>query len=174
MIKKIIFFALFILAMTYSISLRAQVSEKIAYINSVELLESVPGKPEATKAIEELNKKYKDELAVMQNDYNNKYTNFLANQNNLAESIKLRRMQELYELEQNINRFIKIAQEDIESQQEQLITPLKERMQDAIRQIGMEQGYTCIYDIANPAIAFLTPDAIDASSLVKSRLLQKR
>lgn len=174
MIKKIIFSTLFILAIAYNTQLEAQVSDKVAYINSVELLESVPGKQEATQAIEELNKKYKDELAVMQNDYNNKYTSFLANQNNLSESIKLRRMQELYELEQNINRFMKVAQEDIESQQQQLITPLKEKMQEAIRQIGMEQGYVCIYDIANPAISFITPEAIDANSLVRSRLQQRR
>lgn len=172
MIKKIFFSLVFIFTIAYSTELKAQLSDKVAYINSVELLESVPGKPEATKAIEELNKKYKDELAVMQNDYNNKYTNFLANQNNLAESIKLRRMQELYELEQNITRFMKVAQEDIESQQQQLIEPLKEKMQDAIRQIGMEQGYAVIYDTANPAIAFITPDAIDANSLVRSRLQQ--
>ncbi|SHF63052.1 OmpH family outer membrane protein [Dysgonomonas macrotermitis] len=174
MIKKIIFPTLLILALVCSNKLQAQTSDKIAYINSVELLESVPGKIEATKAIEELNKKYKDELAIMQNEYNTKYTNFLANQNNLAESIKLRRMQELYELEQNINRFIKVAQEDVESQQKQLIEPLKEKMQEAIRQIGMEQGYTCIYDASNPAIAFITPDAIDANSLVRSKLLQGR
>lgn len=172
MIKKIIFSVLFIVAIACNTELAAQSSDKIAYINSVELLESVPGKPEATKAIEELNKKYKDELAVMQNDYNTKYTNFLSNQNNLAESIKLRRMQELYELEQNINRFMKVAQEDIDSQQQQLIQPLKERMQEAIRQIGLEQGYICIYDVANPAISFITPEAIDANSLVRSRLQQ--
>lgn len=153
-------------------SLKAQqvTTEKIAFINSKELLEAVPGKVAATKSIEELNKKYKSELALMQNDYNNKYSDFLANQNDLGESIKLRRMQELYELEQNITRFMKVAQEDVQSQEEQLIEPLRKKLFEAISQVGVEQSFVCIYDMANPAIAFVTPNAIDANTLVKRKL----
>lgn len=169
-LKKIVFFVLFISAVVFSSNLNAQSADRIAFINSTELIQFVPGKTAATQAIEELNQKYKDELAVMQNEYNTKYSNFLANQSTLAESIKLRRMQELYELEQNINRFMKVAQEDIESQEQQLIAPLKERMQEAINQIGLEQGFVCIYDRANPAISFLTPEAVDANPLVKAKL----
>lgn len=175
MTKKIFFLLLVIIAVsTTNIEAQntpqVQNTERVAYINSKDLLESVPGKVAASKSIEELNQKYKSELARMQNDYNNKYTDFLAHQNNLAESIKLRRMQELYELEQNISRFMRIAQEDIESQEQQLIAPLKEKLTEAIRQIGVEQSYVCIYDLANPAIAFVTPNAIDANPLVKARL----
>lgn len=174
MIRKIIFLLSFILTITFITPVSAQItgsaSIQVAYVNTAELLEMVPGKTAASDAIEELNKRYKDELAVMQNDYNSKYTDFLSNQNSLAESIKLRRMQELYELEQSINRFMKVAQEDVASQEQQLIEPLKDKLKEAIRQIGTEQGYICIYDVADPTIVFLTPDAIDANSLVKAKL----
>lgn len=180
MAKRIFLSALLIISISFINNISAQqlitpiTTEKIAYINSIELLETIPGKVAASKAISELNQKYKDELAVMQNDYNNKYTDFLSNQNKLAESIKLRRMQELYELEQNINRFMKVAQEDVESQENQLIEPLRERLKEVVNQVGIEQGYTCIYDKANPAIAFLTPNAIDANPLIKARLQSTR
>ncbi|MEN9919998.1 MAG: hypothetical protein RL662_2434 [Bacteroidota bacterium] len=146
---------------------------QVAYINSTELLELVPGKKDASKAIEELNKKYKDELLLMQNDYNSKYTDFLSNQNTLAESIKLRRMQELHELEQSIKRFMKVAQEDIDSQEQQLIVPLKEKLKEAVNEVGIEYGYICIYDLADPTIAFLTPNAVDANTYVKIKLQSK-
>ena len=174
MAKRIFLSALFIISIVFINNISAQTSDKIAYINSIELLEVIPGKVAASRSISDLNQKYKDELAVMQNDYNNKYTDFLANQNKLAESIKLRRMQELYELEQNINRFMKVAQEDVESQEAQLIAPLKERLKEAVNQVGIEQGFTCIYDMANPAIAFITPNAIDANPMVKAKLQQRR
>jgi len=174
MIRRIVFLLSLIVAITFISPLFAQIagspSIQVAYVNTTELLEAVPGKTAAAKTIEELNKKYKDELAVMQNDYNNKYTDFLSNQNVLAESIKLRRMQELYELEQSINRFMKVAQEDVESQEMQLIEPLRSKLKEAIHQVGVEQGYICIYDLADPTIVFLTPDAIDANSLVKAKL----
>ncbi len=174
MAKRIFLSALFIISIVFINNISAQTSDKIAYINSIELLEVIPGKVAASRSISDLNQKYKDELAVMQNDYNNKYTDFLANQNKLAESIKLRRMQELYELEQNINRFMKVAQEDVECQEAQLIAPLKERLKEAVNQVGIEQGFTCIYDMANPAIAFITPNAIDANPMVKAKLQQTR
>lgn len=174
MAKRIFLSALFIISIIFANTISAQTSEKIAYINSIELLELIPGKVAASRSISELNQKYKDELAVMQNDYNNKYTDFLANQNKLAESIKLRRMQELYELEQNINRFMKVAQEDVESQEAQLIVPLKEKLKEAVKQVGIEQGFTVIYDMANPTIAFITPNAIDANPMIKAKLQQIR
>lgn len=153
-------------------SLGAQSTEKIAWINSTELLESIPEKVKASKAIYELNQKYKDELAIMQNDYNKKYSDFISWQNSMAESIKLRRMQELYELERNIDKFMNIAQEDIESQEQQLIKPLREKLKKAVELVGIEQGFTCIYDLANPAIAFVTPMAIDANPLIKKKILE--
>lgn len=179
MIKKIFILFSFFLTIIIINPLSAQFNAidsplQVAYINSIELLEIVPGKVVASNAIEQLNKKYKDELVVMQNDYNAKYTAFLANQNSLAESIKLRRMQELHELEQNINRFMKLAQEDIESQERQLIIPLKEKLQEVINEVGIEQGYVCIYDKADPTLAFITPNAVDATSLVKAKLLRRK
>lgn len=174
MIRKITFLFTLILTIALANNASAQIAVspaiKVAYVNTTELLESIPGKAAASKSIEELNQKYKDELAVMQNDYNTKYTDFLAHQNNLAESIKLRRMQELYELEQSINRFMRVAQEDVESQETQLILPLKDKLKEAIKQVGIEQGYICIYDVSDPTIIFITPDAIDANSLVKVKL----
>lgn len=171
--KKIILTYIILFVFLFSIgSLNAQSTEKIAWINSAELLESIPEKVKATKAINELNQKYKDELAVMQNDYNKKYSDFISWQNSMAESIKLRRMQELYELEKNIDEFMRIAQEDIDSQEQQLIKPLREKLKRAIDAVGVEQGFSCIYDMANPSIVFVTPMAVDANPLIKKKLLE--
>jgi len=174
MVKKIIASAFFCLCLVIPQNIFAQTPEKIAYINSTQLLESVPGKTEASKAINELNQKYKDELKLMQDDYNKKYSDFITYQNTMAESIRLRRMQELSELEKNISAFMRVAQEDINTQEQYLIVPLKEKLKTAIDEVGRENGFICIYDMANPAIAFVTPEAIDASPLVKKKLLLKK
>ncbi|GAB6012038.1 OmpH/Skp family outer membrane protein [Viscerimonas tarda] len=174
MVKKVLLNALFAFVFTlFSQNITAQISERVASINSSELLELVPGKIAATQAISELNQKYKDELVVMQNDYNKKYSDFISDQNTLSESIKLRRMQELSELEKNINAFMKVAQEDIESQELQLIEPLRKKLKKAIEEVGKEENFVCIYDRANPAIAYVTPLAVDANPLVKRKLTEE-
>lgn len=145
-------------------------SLKFGYFNSTEILNLMPAKVSAKKAIEELNQKYKDELVLMQNDYARKYSDFMDNQNSMSENIKLRRMQELHELEQNITKFMKVAQEDIESQEQQQIIPLKEKLKAAVQAIGLEKNFICIYDLANESVAFITPNAVDISPLLKRQL----
>lgn len=168
--KKIAIITVLFISFLLAENIVAQTAQQIAYINSNELLELMPEKVKASNILIDLNQKYKDELKVMQNDYNKKYSDFISYQTSMAENIRLRRMQELYELERQINDFMKVAQEDIESQEKSLIDPLRKRLKEAINQVGIEKGFICIYDLANPAIAFVTPDAVDATSMVKQKL----
>ena len=170
MMKKNILVSILVLSLFFVEGVFAQTVQQIAFVNTNELLEAIPEKVTATNSINELNRKYKEELQVMQNDYNKKYTDFISYQTSMAEGIRSRRMQELYELEEAINKFMKVAQADIEEQERILIEPLRKKVKDAIYQVGVEHGFVCIYDLANPAIAFVTPDATNANLLVKQKL----
>jgi outer membrane protein len=170
MMNKITLITLLAVSLFFIEKASAQTSQQIAYINSDEILEAMPEKIKASNMLIDLNQRYKDELKVMQNDYNKKYSDFISYQTSMAENIRLRRMQELYELERQINDFMKLAQQDIESQEKALMDPLRREIKDAVYRIGVERGFVCIYDLANPAIAFVTPDAFNATSLVKQRL----
>jgi len=168
--KKIVLITFLLFSLFSTGSLVAQTVQQIAFVNSNDLLEAIPEKVAASTIINDLNRKYKEELKVMQNDYNKKYSDFISYQTSMADNVRLRRMQELYELERQINNFIKVAQDDIEAQERVQIAPLRKKVKDAIYQVGIEQGFICIYDLANPAIAFVTPDATDATDLVKHKL----
>ena len=170
MMKKIVLITFLLFSLFSTGSLVAQTVQQIAFVNSNDLLEAIPEKVAASTTINDLNRKYKEELKVMQNDYNKKYSDFISYQTSMADNVRLRRMQELYELERQINNFIKVAQDDIEAQERVQIAPLRKKVKDAIYQVGIEQGFICIYDLANPAIAFVTPDATDATDLVKHKL----
>lgn len=173
--KRLFFISLSLFFLFSSARLAAQDAQqlKIGYVNTTELLESLPEKKEATASLEDMNKKYKDELALMQNDYNKKYSDFITYQNTMGDNIKLRRMQELTELEKNINDFIKVAQADVENHEKQLIAPLRELLKKAINEVGVENNITCIYDTASPSVLFLTPNAIDLNDAVRKKLNKK-
>lgn len=144
----------------------------IAYVNSAELLDGLKEKEKATEQLINLSENYKKELEIMQKEYNKKYSDYITYQNSLADNIKLRRMQELTELESKIEQFIKLGQDDIEQQEQLLLQPLKDRINNAIRQVGLENNYTIIYDLSDSGIAFITPAAIDANLQVKQKLGQ--
>lgn len=169
--KKVFILTVFVFSVIFSgSSLLAQVPQQIAFVNSDDVLELMPEKKKASERLNDLNSKYKAELQIMQNDYNKKYSDFISYQTSMAENIRLRRMQELYEIEKNIKDFMKIAQDDIDAQEKELIIPLRKKVKDAIYQVGIEHRFICIYDLANPAIVFVTPDGVDITSLVKQKL----
>ncbi len=69
-----------------------------------------------------------------------------------------------------MQEFMQLAQRDIEEQEKVLLQPLKQKITDAIRIVGIEQNFTVIYDLANPGIAFLAPSAVDANPYVRQKL----
>ncbi len=142
----------------------------IAYVNSNDLINELKEKEEATEKLQILNDNYKKELQIMQNEYNKKYSDYITYQSSLSDNIKLRRMQELTELENRIQQFMKLAQEDIEQQEQLLIKPLRDKVANAINLVGIEKNFTVIYDLADSGIAFINPSAIDANNLVKQKL----
>jgi outer membrane protein len=142
----------------------------VAYVNTDELLNELPAKQQATEQLLTLSNNYKKELELMQNDYNKKYSDYITYQASLAENIKLRRMQELTELESRMQQFMELAQQDIENQEKELLKPLRQKISEAIHAVGLEQRFTVIYDLADSGIAFVSPDAVNANPLVKRKL----
>ncbi|HBG57812.1 MAG TPA: hypothetical protein DDX07_07355 [Porphyromonadaceae bacterium] len=142
----------------------------VAFVNTAELLEVFPEKGQATQQLLTLSENYKKELELMQNEYNKKYSDYITYQSSLTENIKLRRMQELTELENRMQQFMELAQEDMENQEKALLEPLKQKISEAIRTVGIERNYTVIYDLANPGIAFVSPAAVDANPYVMQKL----
>lgn len=172
MMTKKIFLSLSLFILMISASAFAQVTPHVtvAFVNTTELLNEFPEKEQATQQLLTLSENYKKELELMQNEYNKKYSDFITYQASLAENIKLRRMQELTELENRMQQFMDLAQKDMENQEKGLLKPLKQRISDAIRAVGIERNFSVIYDLADPGIAFVSPAAVDANPYVKEKL----
>lgn len=174
MTKKVLFTVVLFITMvsgaTFSQELASVGKISIAYVNTSEIMDKMPEKGAATQQLLTLSENYKKELELMQNEYNKKYSDYITYQSSLSENIKLRRMQELTELESKISDFMELAQKDIESQEKSMLGPLKQKIHDAIQAVGIEQKFTVIYDLANPGIAFVSPEAVNANPLVMQKL----
>ncbi len=167
---KVLSLSLFIVLISAQSFAQGLTQVRVAYINTTEILKAYPERERATQQLISLSENYKSELELMQNEYNKKYSDYITYQASLAENIKLRRMQELTELENRMQDFMELAQKDIEQQEKEMLEPLKEHINNAVRTVGIEQNFTVIYDLADPGIAFISPDAIDANPYVKQKL----
>lgn len=129
--------------------------------------------PETTAARDQMasaSKKYEDEFAKLQEEFNKKYTEWqnLQKEPSTPESIKELRLQELNQFNEKIQQFQATASEDLQRQQQQLFTPIQERIISAIKSVGQENGFTFIF--TNDAPVYVGTDVIDVTPMVKAKL----
>ena len=161
--KKLIIFLLMMLPL----GVFAQES-KIAIVNTQEVIQAMPEFATMQKQMADMEAKYKNEMQVMQDEYNKKYSDFVAQQDSLTENIKMRRMQELQDMEQRTQNFIQISQQDFQKKQGELFTPIQQKLHEAIQKVGEEKGYTYIIDPA--ALLYTGTNAVDATPFVRTKL----
>ena len=162
MIKKL--FILVFLALP--LSLAAQ-NLKFGTVNTVDVFNLMPEKATAEKQLEDLSKQYESEFMKMQEEFTTKYKDFVNSQDSMPENIKQRRMQEIQEIIQN---FREVATGDLEEQQAKLLAPLQEKIANAVKAVGQENGFTFIFDMSIPSVLYAGGQAVDATPLVKAKL----
>ena len=167
MFKKFIIAAL----LAAPLCLMAQ-SPKLGYINSQEIFNVMPEKATAETTLKAKSDKYDSELKRLQEEFQRKMTDYekQAEDPNTLQSIKDRHMQELQEDYQKIQNFQQTASQDLQKDQDALLAPITQKIQNAIQAVGAEGGYTFIYDMAVPCIVYTGTGAEDVSAKVKAKL----
>jgi len=158
------------LLMILSISgVQAQGKMKIGHINSAELLEMMPERDSAEKALQLFAEQLDKDLQEMQAEIELKNQNFQAQQNDMIEIVKQRKMQELQNMYANFQAFQQTAQQDIMNKQQALLNPILEKAQNAIQEVAKENGFSYILDTSNGTVLFFE-NGVDIMDLVKKKL----
>lgn len=163
--KKLIIFLLMILPL----GVFAQ-ELKVAIVNSNEIIAAMPELTAMQETMKQMNDKYAGEMKTMEDEFQKKYSDFIAQQDSMTENIRLRRMQELEDIRQRVENFTQVARQDMDKKQQELLTPIQDKVRNAIKAVGDEKGYAYIFD-NNPGIVLYTGTAaIDATPMVKAKL----
>ena len=89
----------------------------------------------------------------------------------LPDSIKKKKRQELIEEVKGISNFYEQVQSLCAKRSEELITPLKKRLKDVVRQIAAENNYYYVLDMSDEHLSFLPlPPYDNVTELVLVRL----
>lgn len=141
---------------------------KMAYVNAGEVFALLPELSTVEKELMAVNEQYSKELKGMQDEYQRKGSDYVAQQDSLTENIKIRRMQEIEGIRERIDNFVPEAQQAVEKKRQELLQPLQEKLMKAIKEVGEEKGYTYIFD---PQVFLYTGNnAVDATPFVKAKL----
>lgn len=143
-------------------------AQKFGHINTQELFSQMPEVAQVKLKMDTIQSQYENQLASMNEEIQKKAQDYQAQEATMADAVKQIRQQELQEMQQRIQLFYQTAEQDIQKKQQELLTPIHEKMTKAINVVGDREGYTYIFDSA--AMVHIGADAIDATPAVKKEL----
>jgi len=140
------------------------------HINSQELLSIMPERDSAEAKIQQYAKELEGELEIMQVEYRNKLNDYLEKQDNLTPLVKQTKEQELSEFQSRIQEFSTSAQQELRQQETQLIQPIIQKAEKAIKDVGKENGYIYVFDLSRGTVIYFSEQSEDILPMVKKRL----
>lgn len=150
---------------------QAPAAPKFGNINMGGVFEIMPERAQVQKDMEALQAKYETELSKMGDEYQKKVSDFMAEKDGLEKNIADARAQEIEQLGQRIQNFRDMAAKDLQTQQEQKVAPIIDKINKAIQAVGEKEGFTYIFDLSAGNILYFSPSqCVDVLPLVKKEL----
>ncbi len=162
---------LFLLVLIFSTCMTVGNAQKLGHINLGNLLSEMPeaARADSTLVLYQKQESLKgDSIAVL---FQKEYKVFVEayNAGTLSATQTQKRQEELQKQQQIIQAYANDVQQKVEILRKQLLQPLLNRLDDAIRAIGAENGYTAIFDTSGGSLLY-AQESEDVTPLVKKKL----
>jgi len=147
---KTVLFAtvLFIAATSFSAA-----QSKIAHINKQELIKAMPAYAQAQSEIEKLGKTYEATIQTSLKELDTKLKQYNAEAESKTEEENMKRMQEVEGIKQSLGEYQQQAQKDLQEKEFNLLKPIVEKADNAIKAVAKAQGYQYVLDKAMLIVA---------------------
>lgn len=164
MLKKIALLLLLIVPMSVF-------AQKFGHLKSADVLTVMPEFTKAQTDIQAMQKQYEDEMKRATDELTKKYTEYQQEQANLPKNIQERRQKELQELQEKGMQFQQDAQQQLQKSYADMMEPIYKKIEDAIKAVGQEGGYTYIFDLNRTEIPYVNEaQSTDVTAAVKAKL----
>lgn len=149
----------------------AQAQPKFGYVNSQEIIFSMPELNDVQASLEKLQKDLEEQLEIIQVEYNNRLVEYQKNAANYSDAIRQSKEQELMSLQQRYEELGKAGSQDMQNQQTKLMQPVIEKARAAIDKVSAEGGYIAVFDMAAGSLAYFDKAQMtDIAPMVKKEL----
>lgn len=143
---------------------------KIGVFNSQEVITIMPEYNAAMSELENMNLKFQTEGKKLQEELEKKYQEYTSTAETLEPAIRQYKETELARLQQSIQEFATSAENNIKKKQQELMMPIINKVNQAIKKVGDENGFTYIIDNAANIIPYVAPSAENVLPLIKKAL----
>ena len=143
---------------------------KIGIFNSQEVITILPDYNTAMSELENINLKYQTEGKKLQEELEKKYQEYASTAETLDPAIRQYKETELARLQQSIQEFATNAETTLKKKQQELMMPIINKIQQAIKKVGDENNFTYIIDNAANVVPYVSPKAENVLPLIKKAL----
>lgn len=175
--KKVISIVALALIIATGVNLKAQ-TYKFGHIDSQKLMSEMPESQDAQKKLEAEQKSIRDQLETMQVELNNKYNDYqnnmglpIADPKKWSDIVRGDKEKEMNDLNQRIQDFQQTAGQGLQKKQAELLQPILEKIQNAIKDVAKENKFTYIFEVQS--LLYHSEESIDITSMVKAKLTIK-
>ncbi len=165
--KRSIKKAVLILAATVCTSVIS--AQKIAHISLDSLVSLMPETKTAKDVAQNYLKSLEGEIAKMTDEFQKKYSDYMAAGETMAELVRKTKEEELTQMQRRIEDFRGQAQQDYQKKYSELTAPIMDKAKKGIEVVAKEGGYKYVLDTSMGNVLYTEP-ADDILMLVKKKL----
>ena len=141
---------------------------KFGHIDFQQLLQVMPERDAATKALQKHATELENQLTNMQKEYQTKVQAYIAQRDSLSEAVRSAKENDLQDLQQRIQNFQAVAQQDLQKKQDEQFQPIIKKARAAVDEVAKEEGLIYVFDVNN--LLYHSSQSEDILPLVKKKL----
>ena len=164
------------LAVVLMVSATAVSAQKFGRVDLAAVVTNMAEFKEAQTNLEAYGRDLQDQLEQIQVEFNKLYAEYEKNVTTYSDTVRQLKERELTELQQRFQDFQQLAQQDMAKKEAELMNPIYEKANDAIKQVSSAGGYVAIFSTtqdqpAAAGLAYFDPAQLtDITPAVKAEL----
>lgn len=144
-------------------------AQKIAHLSLDSLVSLMPETKTAKDVAQNYLKSLEGEVAKMSDEFQKKYTDYMAAGEGMSELVRKTKEEELTQMQRRIEDFRGQAQQDYQKKYGELTAPIMDKAKKGIEAVAKESGYKYVLDTSMGNVLYTEP-ADDILMAVKKKL----
>ena len=146
-------------------------AQKFGTINVQKLIMAMPDRDSAVSKLQKFEEELGNQMETIQVELSTKYLDYQKKQDSMTVSVRQLKEKELEDLQRRMQEFQQVAQQDYQKMQQDLMTPVITKAQDAIKRVGKAQGLTFVFDVSSGGVIYQDEaTVVDILPMVKQDL----
>ena len=159
-------FILFVL-----VSMTAVAQSKFGYVSYIEIVKTLPEYNIVQTDLDDLQAKYEAEIKRSEREFNQKYTDFIEEQSQFPDNIRIKRHKELQELMEKSIEFKGQINRAMREARKEMMQPLYEKVDKAAMKLCVDNEYDYILNTDDCSYIAINPkNGIDITEALKQEL----